>query len=84
MYPLTMVVGEYCHACQCLRYWRCTVVLICCVGLPATVWAAAVPQNYERRVSQLVEDIHGDHAYMVGAASVCCMHGWGQASHERT
>lgn len=34
-------------------------------GLPEALWAAAVPQNYQRRVSQLLEDIHGDHSYMV-------------------
>lgn len=34
-------------------------------GLPETVWAAAVPMNYGRRVSDLVHDIYGDHAYLV-------------------
>ena len=34
-------------------------------GLPETVWAAAVPMNYDRKVEELVEDIYGDHNYLV-------------------
>ena len=36
-------------------------------GLPEALWAAAVPQNYQRRVCQLLDDIQGDHSYMVRA-----------------
>ena len=35
------------------------------VGLPETVWAAAVPMNYDRKLEELVEDIYGDHVYLV-------------------
>ncbi|KAK9902767.1 hypothetical protein WJX75_005500 [Coccomyxa subellipsoidea] len=34
-------------------------------GLPPTVWAAAVPANYQRTVSTLLEDIYGDHNLMM-------------------
>ncbi|BDA51235.1 hypothetical protein COCOBI_18-1120 [Coccomyxa sp. Obi] len=34
-------------------------------GLPPTVWAAAVPANYQRTVSTLLEDIYGDHNLML-------------------
>lgn len=34
-------------------------------GLPETVWAAAVPANYDRVVTTLVDDVYGDHEYMV-------------------
>ena len=34
-------------------------------GLPATLWAAAVPMSYERRVQDILEDIASDHAYMM-------------------
>ena len=34
-------------------------------GLPETVWAAAVPMNYTRRLEDLVQDIYGDHMYLV-------------------
>lgn len=33
--------------------------------LPETVFAAAVPASYERKVSTLVDDVYGDHEYMV-------------------
>ncbi|CAL8466395.1 g5931 [Coccomyxa elongata] len=33
-------------------------------GLPPTVWAAAVPANYQRTISVLLEDIYGDHNLM--------------------
>ena len=33
-------------------------------GLPTTLWAAAVPMNYERPVRDLLQDIAGDDAYM--------------------
>jgi len=35
-------------------------------GLPETVWAAAVPMNFTRRLEDLVEDIYGDHMYLRG------------------
>ncbi len=35
-----------------------------CTGLPTTLWAAAVPMNYERPVRDLLQDIAGDDAYM--------------------
>ena len=34
-------------------------------GLPPTLWAVAVPMNYERPVKDLLEDIAGDHEYMM-------------------
>jgi hypothetical protein len=34
-------------------------------GLPQPVWAAAVPNNYERVVSELVAEVHADNAAMV-------------------
>ena len=37
----------------------------CMAGLPATLWAAAVPMNYERPVRDILEDIASDHAYMM-------------------
>lgn len=45
----------------------CTQLLNCFVltGLPETVWAAAVPMNYDRRIEDLVHDIYGDHMYLV-------------------
>ena len=33
--------------------------------LPEPVWAAALQVNWDRKVADLVEDIYGDHAYMV-------------------
>lgn len=33
-------------------------------GLPATVFAAAVPKNYDHIVRELVDEIHNDHAYV--------------------
>ncbi|KAK9798896.1 hypothetical protein WJX73_003434 [Symbiochloris irregularis] len=33
--------------------------------LPETVMAAAVPASYERKVSALVDDVYGDHEYMM-------------------
>ena len=39
-------------------------------GLPETVWAAAVPANYDRQICELIEDIYGDHMYLVSAASL--------------
>ena len=38
-------------------------------GLPETVWAAAVPANYDRQICELIEDIYGDHMYLVSAAA---------------
>ena len=37
----------------------------CCAGLPRSMWAAAVPANYDRALGALVEDIYGDHQLMV-------------------
>ena len=34
--------------------------------LPEPVWAAALEVNWGRKVADLVDDIYGDHAYMVG------------------
>ena len=34
-------------------------------GLPACVFAAAVPNNYPRRVRDLVQEVHADHDAMV-------------------
>jgi hypothetical protein len=34
-------------------------------GLPDTVWGAAVPNNYAKRVRDLVEEVHRDHDHMV-------------------
>lgn len=34
-------------------------------GLPRSMWAAAVPANYERQLGALIEDIYGDHQLMV-------------------
>ena len=42
-------------------------------GLPETVWAAAVPANFDRKVAALVDDIYGDHAYMVSCSCLCQM-----------
>lgn len=36
-----------------------------CAGLPETVWAAAVPANYDRRICDVIEDIYGDHMFLV-------------------
>ena len=36
-----------------------------CAGLPRSMWAAAVPANYDRSLGALVEDIYGDHQLMV-------------------
>lgn len=37
-------------------------------GLPQAVWAAAVPNNYKRLVSELVSEVHADNAAMVRRA----------------
>ncbi|GLC36474.1 hypothetical protein PLESTF_001264600 [Pleodorina starrii] len=37
-------------------------------GMPPTVWAAAVPNNYGRIVRDLVEEVHADNAAMVRRA----------------
>ena len=37
-------------------------------GLPEPVWAAALAANWDRKVKDLVDDIYGDHNYMV-----CCL-----------
>ncbi|GFR52651.1 hypothetical protein Agub_g15243 [Astrephomene gubernaculifera] len=37
-------------------------------GMPPTVWAAAVPNNYQRVVRELVEEVHADNAAMVRRA----------------
>ncbi|CAL5225992.1 g8794 [Coccomyxa viridis] len=34
-------------------------------GLPRSMWAAAVPANYDRSLGALVEDIYGDHQLMM-------------------
>ena len=34
-------------------------------GLPEPVWAAALAANWDRKVKDLVDDIYGDHRYMV-------------------
>lgn len=44
--------------------WKLTGSLWC-AELPETVMAAAVPASYERKVSTLVDDVYGDHEYMV-------------------
>ena len=41
--------------------------LILLTGLPEPVWAAALAANWDRKVKDLVDDIYGDHNYMV-----CC------------
>jgi len=33
--------------------------------LPEPVWAAALQVNWDRKVSDMVDDIYGDHAYMM-------------------
>ena len=40
-----------------------------CAGLPRSMWAAAVPANYDRSLGALVEDIYGDHQLMVRTLS---------------
>ncbi|EFJ48983.1 hypothetical protein VOLCADRAFT_90363 [Volvox carteri f. nagariensis] len=37
-------------------------------GMPPTVWAAAVPNNYTRVVRELVEEVHADNAAMMRRA----------------
>ncbi|KAA6423434.1 MAG: hypothetical protein FRX49_06495 [Trebouxia sp. A1-2] len=34
-------------------------------GLPEPVWAAALAANWDRKISDLVHDIYGDHRYMM-------------------
>ncbi|CAK0783974.1 hypothetical protein CVIRNUC_007177 [Coccomyxa viridis] len=34
-------------------------------GLPRSMWAAAVPANYDRTLGTLIEDIYGDHQLMM-------------------
>jgi hypothetical protein len=50
------------------------------VGLPETVWAAAVPMNYTRKLEDLVEDIYGDHLYLVSRLPAAVMKGSGDGS----
>ncbi len=33
--------------------------------MPEPVWAAALAANWDRKISDLVHDIYGDHRYMV-------------------
>ncbi|GIL61440.1 hypothetical protein Vafri_15888 [Volvox africanus] len=37
-------------------------------GMPPTVWAAAVPNNYTRLVKDLVDEVHADNTAMVRRA----------------
>ena len=41
-------------------------ILRLCAELPEPVWAAALAANWDRKVKDLVDDIYGDHRYMVG------------------
>lgn len=38
--------------------------------LPEPVWAAALAANWDRKVKDLVDDIYGDHNYMVKGLSM--------------
>ena len=40
-------------------------------GLPEPVWAAALAANWDRKVKDLVDDIYGDHNYMVCCLTIC-------------
>lgn len=40
-------------------------------GLPEPVWAAALAANWDRKVKDLVDDIYGDHNYMVCCSMSC-------------
>ena len=44
--------------------------------LPEPVWAAALAANWDRKVKDLVDDIYGDHNYMVLLLDSlpCCWH----------
>ena len=42
---------------------RC--IQLALAGLPRSMWAAAVPANYDRKLGTLIEDIYGDHQLMV-------------------
>ena len=39
------------------------------VGLPETLWGAAVPKNYSKILRDVVDEMYGDYDYMVCYAS---------------